>query len=244
MYGSRLKIGTSGWSYIHWKGKFYPLDIPSTKWLTFYSQHFNTVEINSTFYRMPREKTVIFWQANVPEGFLFSVKMNRKITHIKRLKSVEEILKNFFTLCDMFRANLGPILVQLPPGLKMDFSLLNDFLEFIPKAYTLAIEFRNKTWFEDRIFDLLRSKNVIFCWHDYGSVKVPPIVTANSLYIRMHGPSGRYAGSYTDDALKELIKSIQECQIKGSIYIYFNNDIGGHAIENAKRLLEFLTQIN
>jgi len=242
MLAYRLKIGTSGWSYGHWKGKFYPPDLPTKRWLSFYSQHFNTVEINSTFYRMPREKTVLNWQANVAEGFLFSVKMNRMITHIKRLKGVEESVKNFLTLCDMFKGNLGPILIQLPPGLKMDLMLLSDFIDLISKSYTVAVEFRNKTWFEDKIFEFLKSRNIIFCWHDYGSLKVPHMITANSLYIRMHGPSGRYAGSYTDDSLKELAKEIQESAVNRDVYVYFNNDIGGHAIENAKRLFEFVTQ--
>lgn len=236
-----IYVGTSGWSYSHWKGKFYPSGIKSKDWLKFYSTQFNTVEINSTFYRLPKVDTVVSWRQSVDAKFLFAVKMSKVITHTKRLKEIEEPLRVFIELCNHFGNCLGPILVQLPPGLKKDLDLLNSFLEAIPKKFMIAIEFRNKTWFDDDVYSLLHNKSTIFCWHDYSNIKVPKVITSDSIYVRMHGPSGRYYGSYPEDFLRELANEILKQDTIRETYVYFNNDADGHAVENALSLKKYLS---
>lgn len=238
-----IYVGTSGWSYFHWKGKFYPPEVKTKDWLKFYSTQFNTVEINSTFYRLPKVETVVSWRQSVGSGFLFAVKMSKIITHTKRLKEIEEPLKTFIEVCNRFENRLGPILVQLPPGLKKDLYLLKDFLENLPQRFVTAIEFRNKTWFDDDVYSLLHEKSTIFCWHDYSKIEVPKVITSNSIYIRMHGPTGRYYGSYSEESLKELANEILKQDTIKEAYVYFNNDAEGHAVANALTLKSYLTKV-
>jgi uncharacterized protein YecE (DUF72 family) len=236
-----IRIGTSGWHYSHWSGPFYPVDLPKNKWLEFYAQHFNTVEINNTFYHQPKPQTFKNWQKQAPKDFLFTVKANRFITHIKKLKDVEEPLERFFAGAELLKKNLGPILYQLPPSLHKDLGRLRDFLQLLPKRRIAIFEFRHKSWFSDDTYMLLDKFSVGFCTHDLVGVPTPRIITGGLIYIRFHGPTGRYQGNYTKAMLKDWADWIKEHVKKvNSVYAYFNNDVSGHAINNTKTLKELL----
>ncbi len=235
-----IRIGTSGWYYDHWKQLFYPAKLPKSKWFEHYARHFDTVEINNTFYHLPKEKSVQRWQNLAPKGFLYAVKANRYITHIKKLKDVSEPLQRFFDRIGLLKGSLGPILYQLPPSLQQDLDLLTSFIMLLPKRRTTVFEFRHSSWYSEDTFELLKKLKVGFCIHDMPGKESPRIVTADIIYIRFHGTTGRYAGNYSKSALQswaEWLKA-QSRQARG-IYIYFNNDAHAHAIKNARQLKEF-----
>jgi uncharacterized protein YecE (DUF72 family) len=236
-----IRIGTSGWHYSHWSGPFYPAGLPKSKWFEFYAQHFDTVEINNTFYHQPKPQTFKNWQKQAPKNFLFTVKANRFITHIKRLKDPEEPLERFFDGARLLKSNLGPILYQLPPSMHKDLGRLESFIKCLPKKSPSIFEFRHKSWFSDDTYELLDKFDVGFCTHDLVDVPTPQVITGRLIYLRFHGPTGRYQGNYTKAMLKNWADWIKE-NIKNvhSVYAYFNNDIDGHAIKNAKTLKELL----
>jgi uncharacterized protein YecE (DUF72 family) len=234
-----IRIGTSGWYYEHWKELFYPAGLPKSRWFEHYAQQFDTVEINNTFYHLPKEQSLQRWYKLAPKGFLYAVKANRYITHIKRLKDTSEALQRFFGRIDLLKSKLGPILYQLPPSLHKDLDLLRSFIKQLPLKEAAVFEFRHKSWYSDDTFELLRESGAALCIHDMPSKESPRIVTADVVYVRFHGTTGRYAGSYSKSALQDWAKWLKE-QTKQtcSIYVYFNNDIGGHAIKNVKQLRE------
>jgi uncharacterized protein YecE (DUF72 family) len=234
-----IRVGTSGWYYDHWKELFYPAALAKSKWFEHYAGHFDTVEINNTFYHLPKEQSVQRWHDLAPKGFLYAVKANRYITHIKKLKDSVEPLQRFFERVNLLKRTLGPILYQLPPSVHKDLSLLEAFVKLLPKSKTAVFEFRHKSWYSDDIFSLLRKLGVGFCIHDMPGKESPRIVTADIIYIRFHGTTGRYAGSYPKSQLQDWAKWLREqAKTARGIYAYFNNDIGGHAIKNAKQLRE------
>ncbi len=236
-----IRIGTSGWHYADWQGRFYPEKLPKSKWFEFYAKDFDTVEINNTFYHQPKEQTFQNWRKQAPKDFLFTVKANRFITHIKRLKEPEEPLERFFKGALLLKENLGPILYQLPPGLHKDLDRLLSFLKILPKRLIAVFEFRHESWFSEDTYDLLREFNAGFCIHDMSGMKVPRVVTCDVIYVRFHGPTGRYQGNYSKAALQEWARWITE-HLKGkkAIFAYFNNDYNAYAINNAKILKEQL----
>lgn len=238
-----IRVGTSGWSYNHWYGRFYPERIPRSKWFEYYAEHFDTVEVNNTFYQLPKEITFENWRKKAPKNFLYTVKANRYITHIKRLKDTSAELERFFERANLLKEKLGPILYQLPPSMHKDLDLLGSFIKLLPKRQIAVFEFRHKSWYSEDTFKLLGKSNVSFCIHDMPGVQSPQIVTADMIYIRFHGPTGRYAGNYSKAALKSWADWLKE-QIKEvhSIFAYFNNDIGGYAIGNAKQLRELINK--
>ena len=238
-----IRIGTSGWHYDHWKSVFYPEKLPKTRWLDYYSEHFDTVEINNTFYHLPRTTTVEKWREQALKGFLYAIKANRYITHVKKLHDASEPVERFFDVVDLFGSTLGPILYQLPPSLHKDLDRLGAFIELLPKRRTAIFEFRHKSWYDDEVFDLLTNRGVGFCVHDMSGIESPRTTTSDIVYVRFHGTSGRYSGGYTDTMLQDWadwLKS-QTSHLR-AVYAYFNNDVQGHAIRNAetlKNLMEF-----
>ncbi len=234
-----IRIGTSGWYYEHWKELFYPTVLPKSKWFEYYSQHFDTVEINNTFYHQPKEQSIQRWQKIAPEGFLYAVKANRFITHIKKLKDTSDSLQRFFDGINLLKRKLGPVLYQLPPSLHIDLDRLEAFIKLLPKRKTAIFEFRHKSWYCEKTYKLLRKYSAGFCIHDMPEKESPKIVTSDIIYIRFHGTTDRYSGSYPKSQLQNWAKWIKEQSHKVSnIYIYFNNDAHGHAIKNAKQLKE------
>jgi uncharacterized protein YecE (DUF72 family) len=240
--GCDIRIGTSGWHYDHWRGRFYPEKLPKNRWLEHYARHFDTVEINNTFYHLPKEHTVVNWHDTAPAHFLYAVKASRYITHVKKLNDPSESLDRFFGLADLLKRRLGPILYQLPPNLHKDLDKLNDFILALPRRSRAVFEFRHTSWYDDETFDLLNRRRVAFCVHDMAQKASPRVVTGEKVYVRFHGTTGRYGGNYTDAMLAEWADwlIVQAKSVK-AIYVYFNNDLEGHAVCNAGTLQELLT---
>ena len=245
--GCNIRIGTSGWYYGHWQERFYPEDLPKSEWLSYYAKEFGTVEINNTFYHLPQEQTLKKWQSIAPPDFLFVVKANRYITHIKKLKDTKEELQRFFERLELLKKHLGPVLYQLPPMLHKNLKLLGSFLEMLPKKHKAVFEFRHESWYEDDTFRLLDDFNAGFCIHDLGGELTPKIITGNVIYIRFHGTSGRYTGNYSNTMLAKWADWISDfaCATPdkkenqknvNAVYAYFNNDALGHAVANARTL--------
>jgi uncharacterized protein YecE (DUF72 family) len=240
-----VHIGTSGWHYKHWLGDFYPPRFAPARMLAWYAREFHTVEINNSFYRLPEEKTFKDWASTVPRGFLFAVKASRFLTHIKRLKDAEGPINLFFTRARHLGPHLGPVLFQLPPKWKADTGRLSEFLELLPRQHSYAIEFRDDTWYRPEVYGLLQQHNVALCIHDWHSINWAHETTANFSYVRFHGTSGRYAGNYPDQLLKMWATRIQTWATRlQNVYVYFNNDVGGHAIRNARMLQALVEKLS
>jgi uncharacterized protein YecE (DUF72 family) len=232
-----LHVGTSGWHYKHWIGNYYPPRYPGSKMLEWYAREFSTVEINNSFYRLPEDTTFANWAKTVTPGFLFAVKASRYITHIKRLKDPEDSIKLLLSRAKHLGTHLGPILFQLPPHWHSDFERLREFLSFLPRGRHYAVEFRDLSWYAPAIYELLRRHNVAICLHDWSSQPWPEELTANFTYVRFHGTTGRYAGNYPDHILEQWAERIQSWSTKlQQVFAYFNNDVGGHALHNARTL--------
>jgi uncharacterized protein YecE (DUF72 family) len=237
---ARAYIGTSGWNYKHWwNGVFYPKELRPSEWLRFFTEHFDTVEINNSFYRLPSEVAFQNWRTQVPKGFIFAVKASRFITHTKRLKDPEEPLDLFFSRAKHLQDHLGPILFQLPPRFKLNLERLAIFLDMLRKhtadnKVRCAIEVRDATWLVEPVFEFLRADNVALCFADWRDTHVTHPVTANFVYVRRHSGPGA-GGNYPKRHLDRDLGQIHDWLKAGlDVYVYFNNDMVGHAIRNAK----------
>jgi uncharacterized protein YecE (DUF72 family) len=231
---ARLRIGTSGWHYKHWKGCFYPEELKSSEYLSWYIRHFKTVEINNCFYRLPTESAVENWHEQTPADFCFAVKGSRFLTHIKRLRDAEAGLDTFLSRMALLKQKLGPILFQLPPNWHVNTERLKTFLQMLPRKHPCVFEFRDASWYQDEVYELLRQYNIGLCLHDWGGQLSPQLLTADFTYIRFHGATGRYQGEYTPEMLHSWAEVICGWIPKPKdVYVYFNNDVGGHAIRNA-----------
>lgn len=238
-----LRIGTSGWVYPHWRGIYYPEDLPQKEWFGRYVRDFDTVEINNTFYRLPKAETFVRWGEAAPPGFLYAFKASRFITHLKRLKDPETSLENFLARVRGAGASLGPLLFQLPPRWPADSGRLEAFLEALPRDLTHVFEFRDDRWHVEEIRRILERHGAAFCIHDHGAVHCPPWVTSGTVYLRFHGSAeAPYSGSYSDGFLAGQAERIAAWRAEGrSVFAYFNNDIGGHALRNALTLKGMVT---
>jgi uncharacterized protein YecE (DUF72 family) len=236
-------IGTSGWHYEHWKSRFYPEGLPKTEWLRFYSVTFNTVEINSSFYRLPSQAAFASWHGNSPAGFIFALKMSRYVSHVKRLKETEEAIDRFMDRAKGLKDKLGPILYQLPPNMHCNNGVLEHFLSTLPRGYKHVFEFRHQSWFGDRVWETLHKYNAAFCIFDMPHLECPLVATADFAYIRFHGSKELYSSDYSDEELAcwaERIKGLAG-NLK-EVYIYFNNDTNAFAVKNAVTLGKYLGQ--
>lgn len=238
-----IHIGTSGWSYNHWKENFYPEGLGTKKWLLYYSETFKTVEINNTFYRVPRETTVKNWVKAVPKDFLFSVKASRYITHLKRLHDCKESLDYFFSIIQHFQDKLGPILFQLPPSFKVNKERLEEFIALLDPSYRVVFEFRHESWFNKEIYALLKQHNLALCITDLGGKQSPEVLTADFTYIRLHGPKKAYQGTYGEKGIDAWYKKIKKWSKTAAVFCYFDNDEKGYAIQDAKALLETIAEV-
>lgn len=234
-------IGTSGWHYDDWRGRFYPEKLSKTQWLEFYARHFTTLELNNTFYRLPKESVFQKWREYSPDGFVFAVKVSRYITHIKRLKDCGDEVNNFMSRAVLLKGKLGPLLYQLPPSLHRDDDILESFLAILPQEMKHVIEFRHESWFTEEVYDILRQHDIGFCVFDMPKLKPPLIVTADFAYMRFHGSDSLYSSRYNDEALATWADKITDISRKlKKVYIYFNNDVAGYALENATTLRDYL----
>jgi uncharacterized protein YecE (DUF72 family) len=240
---ARCWIGTSGWSYRHWRGPFYPGDMAKgSEQLRFYVERFDTVEVNGTFYRLIEVGTFRRWREATPDNFVFACKGSRYLTHMKRLKEAGQGVGRFFERVEALEDKLGPIVFQLPGRFKPDRERLTGFIEALPPAQRYAFEFRDPAWFQPEILEALAARNVALCLYEFAGQEAPLEVTADFVYIRLHGPDGPYQGSYSDEALAAWAKRIAAWAKQDlDVYCYFDNDDRGYAPHNALRLRELLT---
>jgi uncharacterized protein YecE (DUF72 family) len=233
---SRHLIGCSGWSYPWWEGNFYPVGVRERDHLAYYSRKFPTVEVNMTFYRFPTVHIIEGWRDSTPEDFIFAMKMNRTVTHFKKLKGAERMTDSFISSVDNLGEKLGPILLQLPPDLGPDLVLLEGFLSSLP-VRQYALEFRDKKWIQRSTLRLLERYNVAIVMTDPPPPE-SPLITAEFAYVRWHGRSG--AGyEYDVRELREWADLLEPLDVK-TVFGYFNNDQGGAAPRNAQSLNELL----
>jgi len=236
-----IYVGTSGFYYEGWRGKFYPEDLPKSRFLQYYSGNFNTVELNSTFYHLPAVKTVEGWRKKVPKGFKFSVKGSRYITHRLKLQGVGEPFKLFMERVKVFGDRLGVVLFQLPPSLKVDLELLSSFVELFQRKNLFVMEFRHESWFTKEVYELLGEMGVAFCIQSHPRLPESFGVTADFIYARFHGVPRLYVSDYSRSELERWAGILIEAsEGKRDIYCYFNNDVEGYAVSNAVLLRELL----
>ncbi len=231
-----IRVGTSGYYYMHWRGKFYPMDMPTKNYLNYYSTFFNTVEINSTFYHIPKENSIKNWVKSVNENFKFSVKVNRTITHFGEFKT--QLFQEFQSRFKGVRQFIGFFLMQFPPSFRYNEKNMEDLLS-TETEFKTAIEFRNKTWYESKILEKLNEKYNI-AYSDYGNYSKIFLPHESTIYGRFHGAKGRYRGEY-GDTLRNIFQAIprDESKIK-EIWLYFNNDYDAAAVLDAKFSKEYL----
>jgi uncharacterized protein YecE (DUF72 family) len=240
---TRVLIGTSGYVYGDWRGRFYPPDVPTRDWLPFYATRFRTVELNSPFYRLPRASTFRAWTRAVPPGFVFAVKASRFITHIRRLRDPGPPLTLLLKRARELGGARGPILFQLPAGFHASLERLDGFLTAlarrrVPRA---ALEVRHASWLVDDIFERLAGANVALCLHDWKEQPVTGPITADFVYVRRHGTRRRYGGSYSERRLAADAAQIERWRAGGrDVFVYFNNDARAAAVRNALRLTQLV----
>ena len=209
--------------------------------LAYYMERFDAVELNNSFYHLPKTTSLESWRDSTPKDFCFAVKGSRFLTHMKKLKDPEQGLRRFLDAVEVLQHKLGPILFQLPPNWELDFERLSTFLSFLPKYHRYAFEFRNATWNVSQIYDLLARHDAAYCIFDLAGTQSPVQVTSDLAYVRLHGPGGKYQGSYSDSALSKWADQIRDWQrALKSIHIYFDNDQAGYAASNALKLKELL----
>jgi uncharacterized protein YecE (DUF72 family) len=241
-HAPELRIGTSGWHYAGWWGPFYPADVPQKKALPYYSTRFDAVELNAPFYRTPTLEAIDNWRKSTPDGFRFSWKASRFITHWRRLIVDEPSLDLLEERAGRLGEKLGPILFQLPPKMKCDRERLAGFLNVLNRKRRYSFEFRHPSWYEPAIFDLLRDHDISLCLSDHAAAPAPREVTTGWVYVRNHGPGGRYHGSYSDAALKDWAWSLRKWRSEGrDIWCFFDNDVKSAAPADAGRLFRLIS---
>ena len=235
-------IGTSGWTYDSWRGPFYPPEVRKKEWLRSYGSRFATTEINASFYRTPSIEAVRAWRKQTPPDFVFAWKASKFITHWKRLN---DTCGNSLALMEsrvkLLGRKAGPVLFQLPGNFKADPERLRRFIKMLPRRRQYAIEFRHSSWYIDRVFELLRENNISLCLADHHQAPAPWLATASHVYVRGHGPDGRYRDNYSDATLRQWSRRIMKWHGEGrSIHVYFDNDQKSAAPADAQRLCGLL----
>lgn len=238
---ARYYIGTSGWHYGDWRSRFYPEKLSRVKWLEYYARHFDTVELNNSFYRLPSESAFGNWYSSTPDDFIFAVKVSRFITHVKRLQNSGEAVANFLQRARVLGEKLGPLLYQLPPNLPYNGGILESFLSGLPGGFRHVIEFRHQSWLVEDVFRILRKYHAGFCVFNMPAITCPLRATTDFAYIRFHGRDGLYSSLYPDEELAEWARGITNLAAGlDTVYIYFNNDIEGFALRNAVTMRNYL----
>jgi len=240
---TKFFVGTSGWSYSHWKGVFYPKKLPALKFLDYYTAKFDTVELNSSFYHLPKEQTFKNWYQKTPKKFLFSLKAGQFISHRKRLKDCIQPWQLFYLRTKLLKEKLGPILFRLPPSFKANKSRFESFLKILPKNQKSTFEFRHLSWFNRSIYQVLKEHNIALTIADAPSYPLVKKITADFTYLRLHGHKQLYASNYSDASLKKWAKLIKkwdkDFKLK-AVYVYFDNDAHCFAPQNALTLKKLL----
>jgi uncharacterized protein YecE (DUF72 family) len=232
-------LGCSGFYYNHWKGLFYPDKLSKTQWLQYYTTKFNTVEVNSTFYRFPTEKLLQGWYNKTPADFKFTVKANRLITHTHKFHNTQETTSRFYQTTKTLKEKLACVLFQLPPFVHKNIELLQTIADQMDFEVVNVLEFRHESWWCSEVYDFLRQKGLVFCSVSSSDLPEDLIKTANAVYVRFHGKNGWYQGDYPEKALQEWAQKIQSAEAK-QVYCYFNNDINAYAPKNCATLKNLL----
>ena len=235
-----VRIGTSGWAYKDWNGPFYPDEVKAKDRLSYISRRFPTLEINASFYRMPTDKAVAGWREQTPDDFLFAWKASRYITHNKKLNDPADSLAYMFERIEGLGDKIGPVLFQLPPNLHRNDERLATFLKALPKKGRFAFEFRHPSWYDPAILDRLLDHGAAFCISDHHDAPAPFEVTADFVYLRGHGPGGRYHGRYGEAALEDWAAHIRRWRKNHDVFVYFDNDIKSAAPADAQQLIDIL----
>jgi uncharacterized protein YecE (DUF72 family) len=232
-------VGTSGYNYPEWKGSFYPADLPANKFLPYYASRFPTVEINYTFYRMPTPKLIAGWRAQVPPSFRFTLKAPKRITHDRRLRAadVQEPLQGFVTAAAELGPQLGALLFQLPPNFKKDLIVLNEFLALLPPQVSAAFEFRNDSWMDEHVYDLLRSRNIALCIADSETRETPLVMTASYAYLRLRD-EGYEAGDIAQ--WTATVRGLSEQA--SEVFVYFKHEDEGKGAAFGQQMMRLLEQ--
>lgn len=238
-----IHIGTSGWSYKHWRDIFYPPALKTAEWLRFYSRQFSIAEINTSFYRIPKQQSVLEWMEKVPPDFRFCAKMSRYLTHMKKLLDPEEPLERFFGVFEPMQPRMGPVLLQLPVQVKFHYDRTEHLFILLKKKYgnyDFVIEIRHGSWLEVDSLSLMTKYDIGFVISQSGGFfPFAEIVTGTHIYIRFHGPAALYASAYSDEELEQWAAKMLQWSNEGhEVWAFFNNDIHGHAFRDAARLLQ------
>ena len=233
-----IPVGTSGWQYDDWKGTFYPPGLPAARWLPYFAERYHTVEVNSTFYRLPSEEVFRRWRGETPAGFVMAVKASRYITHIRRLRDPREPVQLLWSRCRALGDRLGPVLFQLPPGFRRDTGLLRDLLAVLPRGMRAALEFRDASWLDDEVMDTLDRAGAAFVLAHSPGARVPDVVTGGWSYVRFHQGT-RSGPDYPAATLTAWARRLAALPAR-DIFVYFNNDTGGAAPRDADRLIRRL----
>jgi uncharacterized protein YecE (DUF72 family) len=228
-------IGTSGFQYAEWKGKFYPEDLPAAKMLPFYAEHFPTTEVNYTFHRIPSAKTIENWKQQTPARFRFGLKAPQKITHFARLRDCADTLRYFHDVTSALGEKLGPVLFQLPPNFKRDTVLLADFVNGLPGGMRAAFEFRHESWFTDEIYEALKARGAALCIADMEEITTPPVTTADWGYLRLRRED---YGAKDVEHWAEFVRG--QNTRWGDVFIYFKHEEAGAGPRLAKQMMDML----
>jgi uncharacterized protein YecE (DUF72 family) len=241
MSRGRARVGCSGWEYKHWRGDFYPAELPRTRWFEHYAARFDTVEINNSFYRLPERATFAAWSRRAPVRFVFAVKASRFLTHMKKLKDPEEPLDRLFSRMRALGRHLGPVLYQLPPGFKVNVDRFRHFIDALPRDARHVVEFRDPSWYDREICRMLHQRGVALCLHDMPGSATGRERVGSFVYMRFHGADAKYGGGYSEERLRSWAEWLNAQRDDGcDVYAYFNNDIGGHAPRDAQMLRRVL----
>jgi uncharacterized protein YecE (DUF72 family) len=235
-----INIGTSGWSYKHWKNDYYPSEVKQKNWLAYYASQFDTTEINSSFYRLPTAPTILQWMETVSEDFVFCPKMSRFLTHMKKLRDPEEPLQRFFGLFDTMQKQIGPVLIQLPSMVAFNYEVANHFFKLLYslyRPYTFVVEIRHQSWLAEDSMTLMAKYEIgLVISQSENHFPYSEMITAKNIYIRFHGPGALYASSYSDEELAHYAQKCKHWVEEGHIiWAFFNNDIFGYAPRDALR---------
>jgi len=238
-----IRIGCSGWIYRHWRGLFYPEKLAQHRWFAHYAETFETVELNTSFYHLPKPETFAKWRDQAPPGFRYAVKAPRFITHMKKLKDCAEPVEEFLRRARNLGAAIGPVLYQLPPRWACNPDRLGEFIALLPRDLLHVFEFREKSWLTAEVLALLETRGVSFCVHDMPGLATERWASGPIAYVRFHGGVGKYWGRYPDEGLLSWTDWIvAEANSGRDVWCYFNNDIDGHAIHDALTLRAMVAQ--
>lgn len=240
-----FRIGCSGYHYAEWRGLFYPTDLAKANWFEFYCEHFNTIELNVTFYKFPRTELLQKWYDRSPDNFTFAVKAPRVITHFKKLKDSKRYMTDFYSTVEKgLKEKAGCVLFQFPPQFEFSEDRLSLISEMLDPGFRNVVEFRHGSWWRDEVYDRLRNNNIIYCGMSHPLLPDPVITTSTTLYHRMHGVPHLYASTYSPQDLEMLAGQIMKDQQLKEAYVFFNNTVDGAAVVNGRQFQEIVELVH